>query len=254
MIWPPPRLCEVRSMSETRQGNTQAISDAINLAANDEKLTKERGELAHFTSKSFLSVGTELHVLGHVVGSDRIGGVSPFGHGSDETVAISVLLRIASQLVSASADLFEDGRKYAAAALLRQMVEIEYLAWAMETRDRDGERWLRSDRQGRETFFTPRKLRSAAAGKFRGKDYGYHCELGGHPVPGASVLLGDDSVISQLLLADLLGHAGRIWDHLIGWSRRNSNGEPILRHGLEMSERFGAWKSNDPLAAIPPPP
>jgi hypothetical protein len=73
-------------MSETRQGNTQAISDAINLAANDEKLTKERGELAHFTSKSFLSVGTELHVLGHVVGSDRIGGVSPFGHGSDETL------------------------------------------------------------------------------------------------------------------------------------------------------------------------
>ena len=241
-------------MSETGQGNTQTIRDAINLAANDETLTKERLELAHFSSKTFLSVGTELHVLGHVVGSDRIGGVSPFGHGSDETVAISVLLRIASQLVSASADLFEDGRKYAAAALLRQMVEIEYLAWAMETRDRDGERWLRSDRQGRETFFTPRKLRSAAAGKFRGKDYGYHCELGGHPVPGASVLLGDDSVISQLLLADLLGHAGRIWDHLIGWSRRNSNGEPILRHGLEMSERFGAWKSNDPLAAIPSPP
>jgi hypothetical protein len=241
-------------MSETGQANTQAIRDTINLAANDKKLTKERRELAQFISKTFLSVGTELHVLGHIVGSDRIRGVSPFGHGSDETVAISVLLRIASQLVSSSADLFEDGRKYAAAALLRQIVEIEYLAWAMETRDRDGERWLRSDRHDRETFFTPRKLRNAAAGKFRGKDYGYHCELGGHPVPVASVLLGDDSVISQLLLVDLLGHAGRIWDHLIGWSRKNSNGEPVLRRGLEMSERFGAWRSSDLLADMPSPP
>jgi len=241
-------------MSDTQPENREAVSEAINLAANNKTLREQRNELAHFSSKIFLSVGTELHVLGHIVGRDRIDGVSPFGHGSDETVAVSVLLRIASQLASSSADLFEDGRKYAAAALLRQMVEVEYLAWAIETRDRDGERWLRSDRQQRESFFTPAKLRKAAQGKFRGKDYGYHCELGGHPVPGAGVLLGGDSVVSQLLLADLLGHAGRVWDHLIGWSRRSTNGTPILSRGLEMSERFSAWKSNDLLAALPPPP
>lgn len=241
-------------MSETGQAKIQAISDAISLAASDKTLRKQRSQLAHFASEIFLSAGTELHVLGHLVGSDRTDSVSPFGHGSDETVAVSVLLRIAGQLVSSSADLFEDGRKYAAAALLRQMVEIEYLAWAMETRDREGERWLRSNRQERESFFTPANLRRAAEGKFRGKDYGYHCELGGHPVPGASVLLDDDSVVSQLLLADLLGHAGRIWDHLIGWSRKSSNGEPTLSRGRAMSQRFGEWKSNDPLAALPSPP
>jgi hypothetical protein len=197
-------------MSETEQAGNRAISEAISLAANDETLRKQRNTLADFTSEIFSSVGTELHLLGHIVGTDRVGGVSPFGHGSDETVAVSVLLRIGSQLVSASADLFEDGRKYAAAALLRQMVEIEYLAWAMEAGNREGERWLRSNREQRQSFFTPAKLRKAAQGKFRGKDYGYHCELGGHPVPGASVLLGEDSVVSQLLLADLLGHSGRI--------------------------------------------
>jgi hypothetical protein len=241
-------------MSETGQPNIQLISDAISLAANDKQLRKQRGQLARFCSEIFLSAGTELHVLGHVVGSDRNDGVSPFGHGSDETVAVSVLLRIGSQLVSSSADLFDDGRKYAAAALLRQIVEIEYLAWAMETRDREGERWLRSDRKQRESFFTPGKLRRAAQGKFRGKDYGYHCELGGHPVPGAGVLLGDDLVVSQLLLADLLGHAGRIWDHFVGWSGRSSNGEPILSRSLQMSEKFSAWKSRDPLAVLPSPP
>jgi len=241
-------------MSEREHGEIQPIRDTVNLTANDRKLRKQRRALAHFSSKIFLSVGTELHVLGHVVGADRIDGVSPFGHGSDETVAVSVLLRIASQLVSSSADLFEDGRSYAAAALLRQMVEIEYLAWAIEARHREGERWLRSNRQERESFFTPAKLRRAALGKFRGKDYSYHCELGGHPVPGAGVLLENEPVASQILLADLLGHAGRIWDHLICWARKSSNGEAILSHALEMSQRFGAWKSKDPLAELPPPP
>jgi len=66
---------------------------------------------------------------------------------------VSVLLRIAGQLISSIAALFADGRQYAAAALLRQMVEIEYLAWAFETRDRDGERWLRSDQKQRQEFF-----------------------------------------------------------------------------------------------------
>jgi hypothetical protein len=239
---------------EQAQSDIEAVKHIAKIAANDKKLIKQRVALAHFSSETFLSVGIRLHLLGHIVGPDRTNQTSPFGHGSDETVAISVLLRIASQLISASTDLFEDGRTYAAAALLRQMVEIEYLAWAMETRDRDGERWLRSNQKQRENFFKPAKLRKAAQGKFRGKDYGYHCELGGHPVPGASILLGDDLAIGQLLLADLLGHAGRIWNHLVGWARKSSSNEIVLSRAREMSKRFADWTSKDPFFNLPPPP
>jgi len=130
--------------SETTTGKVEVSEATIRLAAGSKKFRNQRRQLAHFSSDIFLSAGTELHLLGHIVGPDRVEGVSPFGYGSDETVAVSVLLRIASQLVSSSADLFQDDRQYAAAALLRQMVEIEYLAWAMETRDREGELWLRS--------------------------------------------------------------------------------------------------------------
>ena len=70
---------------------------------------------------------------------------------------MSVLLRIASELVSASTDLFEDGRYYAASALLRQLVEIEYLAWAFETRHQEGERWLRSSKAERAVVFHSKK-------------------------------------------------------------------------------------------------
>jgi hypothetical protein len=231
----------------------EVTREAIRAAAQDQNLSRLRYDLAMFSSRQLQDAGTELHLLGHLLGSDRVGSTSPFEHGNDETVAVSVLLRVASQLTSSSADLFVDGRGYAAAALLRQLVEIEYLAWAFETRNGDGQRWLRSDQQERQEFFKPAKLRAAAQGKFRGKDYGYHCELGGHPVPQAGILLGGDSAISQLLLSDLLGHVGRIWDHLVRWAAQNGNGEPILTRSRGMSERFGKWKSKDPLVDLPPP-
>jgi hypothetical protein len=240
--------------SQITQPRIEPTREAMAAAANDRELMSLRFELAKFCSVQLNEVGIELGVLGEVVGSDRVSGTSPFDHGSDETVAVSVLLRIAGEITSAGADLFADGRCYAAAALLRQMVEIEYLAWAFETRDGDAERWLRSTQDERLEFFKPAKLRAAAQGKFRGKDYGYHCELGGHPVPESVILLRGDTAVSQLLLSDLIGHVGRIWDHLVEWGRRNVNGEPILQRGREMSDRFQEWKLKDLLVDLPAPP
>ena len=222
-------------------------------AATDQAQAEARSELAKFTATTFATVGEELHSIGHIFGGDRVSGTSPFGHGSDEVVAVSLLLRLGGELTSAINDLFKDGRHYAAAALLRQMVEIEYLAWAFETREKDAERWLRSDSEQRRNFFTPAKLRQAAEGKFRGKDYGYHCELGGHPVPTSWILLRHDEVTSQLLLSDLLGHTGRIWDHLLRWSAGNDWAMPIQFRKKEMSERYAKWKKTDKLTLLPPP-
>jgi hypothetical protein len=102
----------------TQGGSETPIDrDAMRRAASDEALILIRQDLARFTSGAFAETGELLHVFGHIIGSDRVEGRSPFGDGSDETVAVSVLLRIGSELVSASADLFADGRHYAAAAL-----------------------------------------------------------------------------------------------------------------------------------------
>lgn len=225
----------------------------INRAARDGSLVLVRRQLLEFTAKTFSQVGEELQAVGHIFGPDRSSGISPHGHGSDEIVAVSLLLRIAGQLTSASSDLFADGRHYAAAALLRQMVEIEYLAWAFQTRDKDGARWLRSNADERRSFFTPAKLRKAANGKFRGEDYGHHCEFGGHPVPGSVALLQNSQTISQLLVADLLGHTGRIWDHLVGWASGNDWAISLQSRQKGMSSRYATWKKADGLASLPPP-
>ena len=241
-------------MSEEASNRRIEITrDAMRSAANDPSQIEARVKLAKFTTQCFDKVGSLLHLSGHIVGPDRRSGASPFGHGSDETVAIALLLRITAELIAASTDLFMSGKVYAAAALIRQMVEVEYLAWAFETRNHDAERWLRSSKAERQDFFTPAKLRKAAGERFRSKDYGYHCELGGHPVPTSAILLDGETSIAQMLLSDSLGHAGRIWDHLVGWARLQNEGF-VLEHSAEVSTKFTEWKSKDTLVDFPPPP
>jgi hypothetical protein len=242
-------------MSKITSTHIEETRIAVSAAALDQKLMTMRKDLALFASRVFSDVGTQLYGIGYVFGTDRKGGRSPFRFGTDEVVGMSVLLRIGGQLISASAELLTEGRPYAGAALLRQIVEIEYLAWAFESRDNDAERWLRSDRKIREEFFRPAKLRQASEGKFRGKDYGFHCELGGHPVPTGTVLLKDEPSTAQLLLSDLLGHAGGAWNHFVGWAKRHEDYAAHFKgHALTMSKRFRDWKMSDPLVKLPPHP
>lgn len=230
------------------------VAHLARTAGNDAILREVRAGLATLSSDVFKETGQQLELFGHIMGSDRKLGASPFGHGSDESMGVALVLRIGGELVGSAIFLFQNGQTYAAAALLRQLVEVEYLAWAFETRDREAERWLRSDKKQRELFFAPRKLRAAAGNKFRSQDYGYHCELGGHPVPGARMLLDDQGVIAQLIIADLLGHTGRFWDHFAGWATKAEHGELLLARNAEMVERYTIWKRRDPLAHLPPPP
>lgn len=153
--------------------------DAIRQAAVDPVGIAARMDFAKFTAETFKDLGEKLFVCGHILGTDRRDGVSPFGHGDDAVVAVSMLLRIGSEIVSGCADLVGSGRYYAGAALVRQLVEVEYLAWAFEKNDKESRRWLRSTREERHSFFTPAKLRKAADGHFRSADYSFHCELGG---------------------------------------------------------------------------
>jgi hypothetical protein len=236
---------------------TPGVSDAavvIREAALDPRLIELRADLAGFTGATFKVAGTELHVFGHLMGADRKSGASPFGHGDDAAVAVSILLRIGSQLITAGADLINDGRHYAGSALIRQLVEIEYLAWAFEAKNEVAAQWLRSDHKERQNFFTPAKLRKAAANRFRSVDYGHHCELGGHPTPRSWQLLGEDRAISQLMLSDALGHTGRIWDHVVGWSNGYMLTEIIASRQVEMLKRYTAWKRSDSLTVLPSPP
>lgn len=229
-------------------------SEEMRNAALDPEQIAARMELAQLVSNVFQVTGTGLYAVGHILGTDRRDGVSPFGHGNDAIVAISMMLKISSELVSGSANLIADKRYYAGCALIRQLVEVEYLAWAFETKDEEAARWLRSTHEERIQFFAPAKIRKAAGAHFRSVDYSYHCELGGHPTPGSWALLNDGEATAQLMLADCLGHAGRIWDHIFRWSQTTPYGTPMLSRAKTMWEHYSRWKEVDQLTALPPPP
>jgi hypothetical protein len=242
--------------SVSREAMQQAAIDPASIAA--------RSSYAAFTADMFKDLGEKLFVCGHILGPDRRDGVSPFGHGDDALVAVSMLLRIGSELVSGCADLVNSGRHYAGAALVRQLVEVEYLAWAFEKKDEESRRWLRSTRKQRQTFFTPAKLRKAAGGHFRAADYSFHCELGGHPVPGSWRLLNDAEVAGQLMLSDCLCHSTHIWNHFLGWATSYDVydkgfadmvfGSDASARAVEMRLRNDEWKRRDRLTDLPPPP
>lgn len=223
-----------------------------------------RTSFAGFTADTFKDLGEKLFVCGHILGPDRRDKVSPFGHGDDAVVAVSMLLRIASELVSGCADLMNSGRHYAGAALVRQLVEVEYLAWAFEKNDKECSRWLRSTREERFSFFTPAKLRKAAGDHFRSADYGFHCELGGHPVPGSWRLLNNAEATGQLMLSDCLGHSTHIWNHFLGWIKSyDAYGKEFVNmvfgndantRVAQMRQRNDEWNRLDKLTSLPPPP
>lgn len=229
-------------MTEDILKNFKEFQRAVDSCLRDPVIIEIRHDLAEFTASQFLTTSAALD-------SDK---ASYNSVKTDE--AISLILKIGGSLVSGANDLFRSGNAYAASALVRQLVEVEYLAWAFENDQREAAKWIASDKATRYKFFSPAKLRKAAEGKFRSKDYGYHCELGGHPVPGAASLLIKNNTTSQLMLSDMLGHAGRIWDHLIGWANANSERASVLDGRSVMLERYGYWKMKDLTTRMPPAP
>ena len=105
------------------------------------------------------------------------------GSDYEAVLAVGVLTRIAAELVGVSGRLLSGSHHYAGAALLRQIVEVEYLTWAFANNERDAVDWLDSTHQERMSLFTPARLRDLSDGRFNARDYQHHCEQGGHPVP-----------------------------------------------------------------------
>ncbi|MBD1847619.1 hypothetical protein H6F89_30325 [Cyanobacteria bacterium FACHB-63] len=119
-------------------------------ALEDTNIIQIRHELADYTAAQFLEASEEIVIQNEGKETEK------------ESKAISILLKIGAALISGANKLFETGNTYAAAALVRQLVEVEYLAWAFEDDKQEAEKWIDSEKEERMRFFTPAKLREAA--------------------------------------------------------------------------------------------
>lgn len=132
----------------------------------------------------------------------------------EQMLALALLARLASQLASGIAVTLRDDITYAAGALLRQLIEVEYLMLLGYAEPAELARWYRATPDQLRKEFTPKKMRAASDGLFRDQEYWTHCEVGGHPHPRARTLLAAyQNPVSPagVLLPDTVQHIRRLW-------------------------------------------
>jgi hypothetical protein len=156
------------------------------------------------------------------------------------------------ELAFAAGRMLSDREYYAGAALLRQVVEIEYLTWTFQENSRSPTEWLGSTHEKRMKVFSPAQLRQTSKGRFLSKDYRDHCEQGGHPVARGGILLGGrNAPVAQVLLADLMVHCWRTWDQVVRWSAEFPRASAaVVAYGSQISWRMDNWGKQDPLYAL----
>lgn len=157
-------------------------------------------------------VGHMFWLTGYLVGPDRKSGASPFEFGNDGAVGLATVAQIGGELAKGAIQLLQAENLYAASALIRQLVEIEYLAKAFANENEIAAEWLRADREARREFWSPEKLRRRTGGTFLRTDYWNHCDRGGHPTrEGISLLPGHERMYSGYIWVDLANHLKSIW-------------------------------------------
>jgi hypothetical protein len=169
-------------------------------------------------------------------------------------LALSLLAGTADSLARAVIALIGGGNLYAASALLRQIVEIEYLGWAFANDPDEVVDWYSSTHDDRLKRWQPRHLRDRSGGKFRGKDYAEHCETGGHPTPAGmrNLLHGDGHHQAIILTHELAHHGVSAWRYLteaIGVICDEHGIDPVevvpVAETLTMIETEADWRKHD---------
>jgi hypothetical protein len=235
-------------LTPERQSDIATASRLIGDAGADPTSRAARESVCCALVTAFQRTGEQLWPLGYMLGTDRRNGESPFGFGSDATVGLAIVAQIAAELISGTLTLLDRDSLYGAAALLRQLVEVEYLCWAFAEDKDEAERWMRSDRDERLRTWQPKHLYKRSGGRFRGADYQGHCERGGHPTPEATTLLPSHSRRSppELLRLDLAQHGVSAWRYTIAATRQLGYDE-VIRAAADTDDAITRWERDDRL-------
>jgi hypothetical protein len=185
-------------------------------------------------------------------------------------IAVGLVAQISSELVSGALLLFRNGNEYSASALVRQLIECEYLLRAFRLNFADAARWHDANDSERWDF-KPSKLREI--GGFDRKEYANHCETGGHPHPAARQLLELPRKIGELerkvsgnmndldtirvLWLDFAFHCDRTWraltDLLSAEHARFERVGRVRKAVAAVAKSRAAWQEADILARIAKP-
>jgi hypothetical protein len=175
----------------------------------------------------------------------------------DEFRAVASVVCMSAELARTAAACLERGQVYASAALVRQLLECEYLLSLFAIDLEHARRWRTSTPDELRKQFQPKHMRKI--GGFNNEEYWNHCDLGGHPNPKAWRMIEWLSIASKIfpvsreeLAVDLGLHLDRTWratDHLL--QRHHARYEQVRSTArIEAERAFGDWRAVDPVVAL----
>jgi hypothetical protein len=158
--------------------------------------------------------------------------VSAYGLSEGRRRSLGMVGQMSAELIGASAELFQMERWYPGAALVRQIVEIEYILYLFANDPSEADRWLSLSPVEAKNYFMPAKMRERSGGVFNADEYSAHCRFGGHPRKYGVALLSDWMVVADgkndeetipvSVWMDLSEHAIRSWRYFIDGIRKIS--------------------------------
>jgi hypothetical protein len=226
------------------------ISRLLDELADDAEASASRIRVCEEIADALARLGKLLWLSGALSGTDRITGTSPFGFGDDRMVGLATICQIGGELGRGAVELLKADSRYAAAALVRQLVEVEYLADAFAEEHEIAAQWLRADRKQRVEFWSPGNLRKRASGRFLNTDYWHHCEMGGHPAsPGMRLIPGHIQLNAGMLWVDLAGHLAPLWRAVVKATERLKGTIPLEAGFAGIDDSIRAWHATDGLYA-----
>jgi len=170
--------------------------------------------------------------------------------------ATALVVEISAELGKGAILLLKNQQLYASAALIRQLIECEYLLHRFNQDHSHASDWITLSNEERRSLFNPKQLRKESEGLFRQEEYWNYCELGGHPHPKGESLLHKVSDMSpnslfthETLWLDICQHLERLWFHFIDLVNNNGyeNIQTIVdSHELQLCA-LNQWHKCDTL-------
>lgn len=234
------------------------VREAIRAGLLDEDLRRARRDYAS-TMRGLLSDVSSWLAVDSWLGAGKVDTHEPsveFGEAFAEFRGVATVLCMAAELASAAVSAIENDQGYTAAALVRQLIECEYLLTLFADDLDHARRWRASSPDELRAEFTPAKMRKLTG--FANEEYWNHCDVGGHPNPkGARLLEFLDPLrgvwpyaIAEMSI-DLGLHLRRTWNAidkvLAAHHARFADVRSAQRQ--EALDAWAIWNDSDPLVA-----
>jgi hypothetical protein len=182
-----------------------------------------------------------------------------FGLAEQPRRSIAVAFQMAGETARGAVTLLRENNRYGAAALVRQLVECEYLLYLFATDSEEPLKWASMDLDSVRKEYMPARMRERAGDQFRSSEYRTHCEIGGHPRYAAAYVLPEhiqrppfsDEVTLAISWVDLGQHMVQIWRHVEQiLLASNLHGVGVAASSLQEATRaVDAWLAADACAA-----